>query len=154
MPVTTEMGGFDIKLTEMLRADGLRRGLRAGALYLRGKVGRYPPVSRRAVGQFLTELQIRYLWAASKAGDIEIPYRRGLSPGSERMGLRWDMDSRNSGLTQVIGNSSSYINYVQGDEQSVYHRETGWQKIEDIVEDEADNVMSIIAGEVAKDVGS
>lgn len=152
MPITTNMGGFDVKLAQMLRADGLRRGLRAAALYLRGRLGRYPPVSRRAVGQFLTERQKRFLWAASKASDIEIPYRRGLSPGSERMGMRWDIEVRNSGLTQVIGNSSSYINYVQGDDQSVYHRETGWQKIEDIVDDEEENVLGIIAGEVAKDV--
>lgn len=152
MPITLNMGGFDSKMAEMLRSDGLRRGLRAGALYLRGKLGRYPPVSRRRVAEFLTPRQLRFLHAASRAGDIEIPYRRGLSPGSERMGMRWDISASNGGLTQVIGNNTSYINLVQGDEQSVYHRETGWQKIEDIVEDEDDNVFHIISGEVAKDV--
>jgi len=152
MPITTDMGGVDTKVVTMLRGNGLLRGLAAAALYLRGRVGPYPAVSRRQIGQYLTPKQIRYLWAASKSGAIDIPYRRGVSPGSERMGLRWEISARNGGLTQVIGNNAGYINYVQGDEQSVYHRETGWKKVEDIVDDERDNAFNIINSEVAKDV--
>lgn len=154
MPMTLNMGGFDEKLARMMRSDGLRRGIRAGALYLRGKVGTYPPVSRRKVGQYLTAKQIRFLHAASKSGDIEIPYRRGASPGSERMGLRWELKATNGGLTQTIGNNSSYINYVQGDDQSVYHRLTGWEKVEDIVDDEEEEVFNIINREMQREVSS
>ncbi len=152
MGVTLNMGGFDDKMEQLLRADGFVRGLRAGALYLRGKLGTYPAVSRRRVAQYLTPRQLRFLHAASRNGDIEIPYRRGLSPGSERMGLRWELSSGNGGLTQVIGNNTSYINLVQGDDQSAYHRITGWQKIEDIVDNEEDNVFNIVNGEVNRDV--
>lgn len=152
MGVTLNMGGFDDKMEQMLRENGLVRGLRAGALYLRGRLGTYPAVSRRSVGQYLTDRQRRFLWAASRNGDIEIPYRRGLSPGSERLGLRWEMSMSNGGLTHTIGNNTSYINLVQGDEQSAYHRETGWQKIEDIVDNEEENVFNIINGEVNRDM--
>lgn len=152
MPITTNMNGVDTKIATMLRGDGFKRGLAASALYLRGKLGTYPAVSRRPVAQFLTPRALRFLHAASRSGDIDIPYRRGVSPGSQRMGLRWEVKPQSGGLMQVIGNNTGYINYVQGDEQSIYHRETGWEKIEDIVDDERDNVFNIINSEVAKDV--
>lgn len=154
MSMNVNYGGFDRALVQMLRGNGLRRGLRAAALYLRGKFATYPPVSRRPVAQFWGDKQRRGFFAALNAGDIEVPYRRGTSPNSERLAARWAVTGSVGGLRQTIGNSASYVNLVQGDDQSVYHRITGWKTVEDIVRDERAEVGRIVDREVARDLNT
>jgi hypothetical protein len=62
-----------------------------------------------------------------KHGDIEVPYRRGQSPRSEKLGQSWTTQTENQGFRAIIGTGVSYARMVQDSaRQTSYHRQTGW----------------------------
>ena len=154
MPLTYDDGGLPAKITRLQQSEGLIRGLRAGALYLRGQVAYYPPSNPRPQSQFWTSAQRHGFFYHLKQGNIEVPYRRGTSPNSERLRERWQMKSSSGGYTQTLENNSSYGGLVIGSKQTEYHAQGGWQKTEDIVKDETLSVLGIIANEIGRDVSS
>jgi hypothetical protein len=116
----------------------VKSGLKAGAFHLKGKIATYPKVSRRPVAQYWTDKQRRGFFAKLRSGEIDVPYRRGISNNSERLGQSWAVQGRDGGLTQVIGNDSSYGQLVQDRSlQSLYHKTTGWKTTDDVTEQEA-----------------
>src|SRR5690349_4593724 len=105
--------------------DGLKVGLKAGALYLKGKWAVYPPVRRRKVDTSLwTPKQRRGFFAKLNAGEIEVPYRRGSSPGSQRLAQRFAVSMDGSGRSVTVGNNSTYSRVVLGPKkvQAFYHK--------------------------------
>lgn len=58
-------------------------------VHLRSKLAPYPPRSSRPQAHLWTRQQRREFFAKLRAGEIEVPYRRGQSPGSENLGKRW-----------------------------------------------------------------
>lgn len=154
MPLTYNDGGLPAKITRLIQSDSLVRGLRAGALYLHGKLAYYPPVNRRPQAQFWTPAQRRGFFYHLKEGNIEVPYRRGSSPSSERMRERWVQKSTRGGYSQVLENNTSYGGLVIGSKQTEYHAQGGWRTAEDTVKDEAQEVVNIVANEIGRDVRS
>jgi hypothetical protein len=74
-------------------------------------------------------------FAKLKSGEIEVPYRRGASPGSEKLGARWAISTQNQGWRAVIGNNASYAKLVQDSaKQTGYHRGTGWITTNQVVQ--------------------
>ncbi len=127
----------------------VKAGLRAGAFHLKGKIAKYPRVSRRPVAQFWTNKQRRGFFAKLRSGEIDVPYRRGISNNSERLGQSWTVQARQGGLTQIVGNDSSYGQLVQDRRfQSLYHKTTGWQTTDDVTENEKDEVVRGVKREV------
>lgn len=112
--------------------------LEAGGLYLKGKLAVYPP-QRRGKQPFKTDKQRKYFFFALKAGLIDVPYRRGMSPSSQRLSQRWDV--QRSGLTVEVGTNVTYAPYVVGEKQSMYHKVTGWRTVEDVVRAEENKIM-------------
>jgi hypothetical protein len=110
----------------------VQNALKAGALYLKGKASVYPPVRRKRVAQYWTDKQRRFFFYALKANLIQVPYRRGSSPGSQRLAQRWAIAIR--GNSAVLGNNATYAKLVLGRkaEQSLYHR-GNWDSVEDVV---------------------
>jgi hypothetical protein len=134
---------------------GLRRGVQAGALHLKGKMAVYPPKNRPTRASvygksFVNYRQQQAVMAKLKSGDA--PYKRGISGGSEAFGRRWTTETRDGGLVGVVGNNASYGEYVMGDEQSKYMGAVGWEKASDIAKREEGDVRRIVEAEVAKDV--
>lgn len=135
----------------------LRAGLFAGAIHLRGQFAKYPPQKRptreNVYGSpFKTEKQRRWFWASVRSGALKLPYVRGVSGKSESLAKRWVVESQGGGLRQVIGNYASYVEYVQGDKQSLYMKEIGWQKAGLIAGREFNEVNKIVQSYAKKDV--
>lgn len=138
------------KLTTLAQLKQLAKAVKAAAIHVRGKAARYPAESHRPQ-PFKTDKQRRGFFAKLRSGEIEVPYRRGISPGSETLGRKWTIAGSNAGLTQTIGNNASYAKLVQSDEdQTGYHRATGWQTVTQIVDNERETVIQYIQEEIER----
>ena len=112
---------------------GSRAGLQAAGLVVKGQAQIYPKVRRLKVDTSKwTAKQRRFFFAALRDGRIEVPYRRGLSPTSERLKQRWTSKVDASGKSVTVGNNSSYARQVYSKaDQSWYHK-GNWPTEEDI----------------------
>jgi hypothetical protein len=130
---------------------GAQIGLKAGALYLKGVASEYPPVRRLKVDTTKwTIKQRRWFFAALKKGEIEVPYPRGTSRRSERLGARWAVDeSKVAQGVAVVGNNASYAQRVYGrQEQSWYHK-GNWLNTTQIARKGGPRVRQIMAVAIA-----
>ena len=129
------------------------KGLGKGAVHLKGKIAVYPKHTPRPVAHLWTDKQRRGFFYYLNKGDIEVPYRRGQSSGSENLADKWTVRSFLGGLEWRVGNNVSYGPLVQGSGpmqpfQSQYHFETGWQTTDEVVEEETRKVNQIVKMEV------
>jgi len=125
--------------------DIVKAGLKEAGTHVKGKIAQYPP--RTYVPQpFVSARQKAFFFAALADGRIEVPYRRGQSPGSEDLGQRWSIKVQKGGLRVVVGNNAAYGPFVQGpDEQAWFMKARGWKTTDQIAEQESDNVNRIVA---------
>ena len=121
----------------------VKTGLKSAALHVKGRIAKYPPVSRRPQ-PFVSDLQRRGFFAKLKSGEIDVPYKRGISSKSERLGQSWTVEPRNAGLTQIVGSDTSYGPLVQGERQTGYHKGTGWKTTNTVIEQEKDEAIRIV----------
>lgn len=142
------------KLDDLASLNGAKRGLAAGALHIKGIVSQYPPATE------------------ANSSTMDRWYQRGYGPRwrrrdgtiggrktSEALGRKWATESRNAGLTQVIGNNTSYGPWVQAAEkaggkgpQASFHRQRGWKTDEDVINQEGATVLAFVKREVEKDI--
>jgi len=94
----------------------------------------YPPAPVGRKQPFKTDKQRRGFFAKLRSGEIQVPYQRGSSPGSEALNKRWTTKLE-SDTQVVVGNNTSYGELVMGDKQAAFHRDTGWKTIQTIVDD-------------------
>jgi hypothetical protein len=141
-----------IKLvTDLEQLKPIKASLKAAGLYLKGRVAVYPaqtrPTRESVYGSsFKTEKQRRFFFAALKKGEIDVPYRRGASSGSETFGRRWTVGTTNNGLRVMVGNNASYGPLLMDEEkQSLYARAVGWRTVQAIMKEERDKVTEIVA---------
>ena len=110
----------------------VKASIRQATIFLRGKVADYPNVRRfknwRLYGNSAQAQRMRAgFFYHLKNGDIEVPYRRGSSPKSEKLGQSWTTRTANAGWTGIVGTNVSYAELVQSSEkQYSAHRQTGW----------------------------
>lgn len=128
-----------------------RGGLMAAGTHLKGKIAQYSGRSSRPQG-FKTDLQRRGFFAKLRSGEIEVPYRRGQSPGSESLGRKWTVQA-DGDKRVVVGNNASYGPLVQGPQQTAYHQQTGWQTTDDVVAAEAGVVTEIVMQQINQILG-
>ena len=128
--------------------DIVKAGLKAAGVHVKGKLAQYPP--RKYLPQpFKTDKQRRFFFAALRDGRIEVPYRRGQSPGSEDLGQKWTVKDRKGGLQVVVGNNVSYGPYVQDPaSQSGYMKAVGWKDTDQVAQEETAKVNEILAKEI------
>lgn len=100
----------------------------------------YPP-AYHAPQPFKSDQQRRGFFAALQAGEIEVPYRRGLSPRSERYGTQFYVLPQ--GAETKIGNRASYAGWLAGERQSAYMAAGGWRKLADVAREKLDVVGRI-----------
>jgi len=125
-----------LKLKRLINLQAYRHGMQAAAEHVKGQVATYPRV-RRGPQPFKTDKQRRGFFAKLKAGVIDVPYRRGISPSSQRLDTKWFVFML-SDLRASIVNSATYATLVHDRRhQSRYHQETGWKTAQDVAEDPA-----------------
>ena len=153
MTSSIQIEGLDRAIRKVERVGNLdivKAGLKEAGIHVKGKIAQYPP--RTYVPQpFKSAKQRAWFFAALKSGEIEVPYRRGQSPGSEDLGQKWTVKEKKGGLQIVVGNNVSYGPYVQGsDEQASFMKARGWKTTDQIAEQETSNVNKIVAKAVER----
>lgn len=129
---------------ELKSLKPLKLGLKRGGSFLKGRVAKYPPQRRRPI-QFASDTQRRHFFYLMRTKQIEVPYRRGISPGSERHGQSWTIKVERGGLKVVVGSDTSYGPLLQDpDEQTEYHKEGGWKDVGQVAKDAEDDINRII----------
>lgn len=140
------VGGMASFLARLDRfKPAVRAAIRGAGLHVKGQIAKYP--AKHGSGrpmQWVSVKQRAAVMAMIRRGEIEVPYRRGKSPGSESLGRRWTIDEQDDGLTAIVGNNASYGPYVQGEQQSAYHREGGWKTTDQVSEEERPYVVGQI----------
>ena len=132
------------KLDTLGKLKGAKRGLKAGALHVKGKIAEYPPSTT----------------ANSPGNPSGRWYERGFGtrtatgrayPTSETLGRKWTIGSRDQGFTQVVGNNVSYGPYVQSAEkQAKIHKRRGWKTDEQVINEGTDTVLGFVKAQVDK----
>ena len=148
--ISINFGKIPLVIKKVQRNKIVSRAGRVILIHLRSKIAPYPPVSRRPQAGQWTDASRRAFWAKLKAGEIEIPYRRGLSPNSESLGKRWQI--KGSGAKKTLENNASYASLVQGRKQIPYHKGTGWKTIEAVIDSERRANAVILGTEVAREL--
>jgi len=127
------------RLDNLQQLKRVKAAVRESAVFLRGKLAKYPRVSRRRnlalYGNTDRARRMRagFFWHL-KNGDIDVPYYRGKSRGSEKLGQSWTIEQPAGTLKAIVGTNVSYAPLVQDrDEQSTYHRQTGWVTAQGVV---------------------
>jgi phage gpG-like protein len=120
------------KIDDLSKLTKTKAAIRQAAIFLEGKVKEYPKQSSRPNpmlrGNSAKAQRMRAgFFARLQSGEIEVPYRRGLSPGSEKLGQSWNVRTEKQGFRAIIGTNASYAELVQSSaKQTSYHRHTGW----------------------------
>jgi hypothetical protein len=120
------------RIDDIARLNKVKAAIRQAAVFLEGKVSEYPTPSHRPNlmlrGDSAKAKRMRAgFFYHLKHGNIEVPYRRGQSPGSEKLGQSWTTRTESQGFRAIIGTGVSYAKMVQDSaNQTSYHRHTGW----------------------------
>lgn len=153
MPETIKgMNKLIRKLDTLGKLQGAKRGLKAGALHVKGKIAKYPPSTTanspgNPTGRWY-ERGYGPRWLRKRKGGV------GGRKTSETLGRKWTTAERNAGLTHIIGNNASYAEYVQSEEkQAKFHGQRGWKTDEEVLREEGDQVLEFIQHEVEKELG-
>lgn len=133
-----EIQGLDelLKGLRSLSGRGLRTAIRRASQAIgeevKGRMMRYPPRRYGVKAVFASRKQRGFFFAALREGRIEVPYRRGQSPGSQDLKNKWVVQARDDGA--VVGTPVGYAPLVQSArEQTEMHRGTGWVTDEQVV---------------------
>lgn len=129
-------------VAHMLDSEKVEAGVYAALVSLKRRVSVYPPaMAKRPPQPFKTARSRRYFFYAKSAGIINLPYRRGSSPGSQAMSKRWALTA--VGMNGRLGNSAGYAPLVIGPtRQSNYMRSLGWQPIDRVTQRYADETTA------------
>lgn len=127
--ITTGEEVIDIRIPDDLErllsseqvASAMRAATKAAAAEGQDRIAQYPGV-RRKKQPFVSDKQRRAFFAKLKDGEIEVPYRRGSSPGSETLGRRWHIRPDGE-LSHILTNDASYAPLVHSEsDQAAYHK--------------------------------
>ena len=139
------------KLAQLKDMKAIEPALKASAMYVKGKISKYPAGNQHRPQEFVSDKQRRFFFWALKNGIIEVPYRRGQSPGSEDHGQSWTIQGMKGGLQQIIGSDTSYGPLLQDELlQTAYHRATGWKTTYTVMVEEEEEVLQFIKRAVDK----
>ncbi len=148
--VTIEIEGLDElikKLTDLGKLSKVHAGMKAGLLHLKGKIAKYPArkhISIESLGGWKSDKQRKWFFANLKAGTIDVPYRRGQSPGSEDLAAKWTTKYSEGKFEGAVGNNASYARLVQGAKQTEMMKRIGWETVETVAKNETKRVQEYV----------
>lgn len=120
------------RITTIEQMKRVKASIHEAAIFLEGKIRQYPTRSSRPNwmlrGNSAKAQRMRAgFFYHLKHGEIDVPYRRGQSRNSEKLGQSWTTRTENQGFRAIIGTGVSYARLVQDHaQQTSYHRQTGW----------------------------
>jgi hypothetical protein len=143
--------GIEPLLRKLKSIDDLKpvkAAIKAAALHIKGKIAVYPSSS-------IANSETQGRW-----------YERGYGPKwrrkdgsvggrktSETLGRRWTIQIKNSGLTAIVGNNTSYGPYVQSAEkQAKFHGLRDWKTDEQVLDEERDTVTNFVLGYIQREL--
>jgi len=149
-PEIQGLDGLLARLSKLSQLKHLTAGLRLVAAHIVGIMQQYPPRRIGVKQPFKTEKQRRYFFWALKNGKLEVPYRRGASPGSRNLKQRWRVVVENPARV-VAENPTGYAALVQkAGRQTFYHRASGWITDEQALEKARPLAVTVIRQRVEK----
>lgn len=148
--IKVNMGRASGLMAKLAKNQGFRTGARAAFVHLKSRIARYPSRSSRPQAQYWTPKQRKGFFYHLRNGDIDVPYKRGTSPNSERLAQSWVVEGE--GLETTLRNNASYYKYTHGEKQTAYHKATGWKKTQVVIAEEQPQMARIIRTAVAKDL--
>ena len=137
------------KLDTVAKLKGAKRGLKAGAEHIEGKIKEYAPKSDANVAKSHGRWYERGWGSKYRRLDGTVTGKKT----SETLRDEWSTKSRNSGLMQIVGNNASYNIYVHSEkDQAGFHGDRGWKTDEQVLRDEGDKVLEFIQKEVEREL--
>jgi len=146
------------RLERLQRMKRVQGAIKSGTIELKGRIAKAPPVVRQSNPMLRgssakSERMRRGFFARLNAGEIEVPYIRGKSPGSQKLEQSWAIRYYNSGWTAEIGTNVSYARYVQDrDRQYWMHAYTGWITAQTVVDVYGPKIEYYIRNALMQDV--
>lgn len=134
---------FNAWLQRVRSGEPFKAGLKAGAVFFKGRISVYPPVRRQKM-VFKSIRQMRGFFARLRSGEIEVPYRRGSSPNSETASKRWATAERDDGYTQIVGNSASYAGLLYSPRGQAFYHKGNWLTTEQQWKQDGDATRRVI----------
>ena len=154
--VTIELKGLDEavkKLTTFAQLRKAHAGIRAAGMYLAGKMKIYPPrkhITIASLGGWKSDKQRKWFFANLRKGTIDVPYRRGQSPGSEDLANKWTSKYDKNKFQAEVGNNASYARLVMGEKQTEMMKRIGWKKVDVIAKEETRKVQELMIDAVRR----
>ena len=106
-----------VKLERLKSLQHARAGLLAGGKHIRSLMAE-EPAERHVPQPFKTDKQRRGFFAKLRKGEIEVPYRRGRSPGAKGLSKSWHLDVEDDGNRVVVSTNVPYARVVQDEDQA------------------------------------
>ena len=138
--MTIKLEGLDAivkKIDSLGKPDVFKQPMKESMIYLNDKVAKYPTNDGHRPQPFKTDKSRRwFFWALANPIDskLEVPYRRGQSPGSKKLGTKWTTKISTDGRRGEIGSDADYGPLVMDkSQQTAYHKQTGWHTIQDVL---------------------
>jgi len=128
-----ELEGLDRILSKLnaVRPE-VKEAVKAVGLEVKGMLAKYPAQRHGQKMRIRSKRQLNYLRYAIRNEIIDVPYKRGVSAGSQTLGRRWTVGIEDDGLTAVVGNNVKYGPFVQDEKQQLaMHEGTGWTTVQD-----------------------
>lgn len=140
--MSAQIRGLDRVLSRLQQIEGAAtQALAEAAAHVKRIAATYPPQPRGRKQPFVSDRQRRFFFAALRDGRIDVPYRRGVSPGSQKLGAQWTV--RLGRTSASVVNPVRYGPLVQGSRQTAFHQTTGWKNEQQISNEAAPQVRDI-----------
>lgn len=152
------MGNLIKKIKTIESMKKVTGEIEASALYLQGKIQdapkHIPRKNKYLYGKSEKAAKMRRgFFARLNSGEIQVPYKRGSSPKSEKLEQSWTIKIEKQGFRAVIGTGVKYRNLVQNEtKQTWYHKETGWPTAQGVITKESNFVIGRITNALLREV--
>jgi hypothetical protein len=128
----------------------MNSALTATAIHLKSILNTYPPTRRKKVSSQWSDKQRRGFFAKLNAGEIDVPYRRGSSGGSQAFGR--SITHKVTGNTATVGTNVSYAKWLVGEKQAFYHK-GNWTKWSDALDKNRGQIVSALDKAMKQKIG-
>ena len=166
--VTVEIEGLDELIKKLRDLGQLRKvhaGIRAAAIYVKGKIAKYP---RSTFANKPRGFNSVYSMTSRRA--LNSWYQRGYgtkwvrkdgsvkgSKTSENLGKKWTSKYNKDRFEAKVGNNASYAIFAQGpkqDGQAKHMARIGWKSIDTVAEKETKRVQEYVYEAVRRAIGA
>jgi hypothetical protein len=139
--------GLVEKITRLEQLEAVKAGIRAIAIYIKGKIAKYPAstIANNPGQKRWYERGWGTHWATRWG-----PHGYATS---ETLGRSWAVESTNSGFGAIVGNDASYGRKVQdADVQADFHAWRGWVTVQDVADEETEYVNDVLTEIVQEEI--